>query len=74
MSPRSIILKETHAPVSYSLPDMARPVRHRPRADAPGLSEWIRPQLTELVKEPPDGPGWLHEIKFDGYRRRDEPG
>jgi bifunctional non-homologous end joining protein LigD len=26
------------------------------------------PQLTELVEEAPDGDGWLHEIKFDGYR------
>jgi bifunctional non-homologous end joining protein LigD len=27
-----------------------------------------RPQLATLVKEPPAGAGWLHEIKFDGYR------
>lgn len=26
------------------------------------------PQLATLVKEAPDGPDWLHEIKFDGYR------
>jgi bifunctional non-homologous end joining protein LigD len=26
------------------------------------------PQLATLVKEPPSGDGWLHEIKFDGYR------
>jgi bifunctional non-homologous end joining protein LigD len=32
------------------------------------LPQWIRPQLTELVDEAPDGPDWLHEIKFDGYR------
>jgi len=32
------------------------------------LPAWIRPQLTELVKEAPDGPEYLHEIKFDGYR------
>ena len=32
------------------------------------LPEWIRPQLTQLVKEAPEGPEWLHEIKFDGYR------
>ena len=25
-------------------------------------------QLLTLVKEPPTGTGWLHEIKFDGYR------
>jgi bifunctional non-homologous end joining protein LigD len=28
----------------------------------------IAPQLTTLVDEAPDGDGWLHEIKFDGYR------
>lgn len=27
-----------------------------------------RPQLATLVKAPPRGPGWIHEIKFDGYR------
>lgn len=27
-----------------------------------------RPQLATLVKAPPRGPGWVHEIKFDGYR------
>jgi len=27
-----------------------------------------RPQLATLAKEPPRGDGWLHEIKFDGYR------
>src|SRR5688572_18799638 len=27
-----------------------------------------RPQLATLVKEPPSGDRWLHEIKFDGYR------
>ena len=26
------------------------------------------PQLATLVKEPPSGEGWLHEIKYDGYR------
>src|SRR5215212_10196395 len=26
------------------------------------------PQLATLVKEPPPGAEWLHEIKFDGYR------
>ena len=27
-----------------------------------------RPQLAVLVKEPPSGDEWLHEIKYDGYR------
>jgi ATP-dependent DNA ligase len=29
---------------------------------------WIRPQLAQLVKAAPDAPGWLHELKMDGYR------
>jgi ATP-dependent DNA ligase len=32
------------------------------------LPDWIRPQLTRLVKEAPDGDQWLHEIKYDGFR------
>src|SRR5712671_1769209 len=47
---------------------MARPVARHPRAAAAGLPPWIRPQLTQLVDQAPDGPEWLHEIKFDGYR------
>jgi ATP-dependent DNA ligase len=26
------------------------------------------PQLALLVKTPPEGDGWLHEVKLDGYR------
>jgi ATP dependent DNA ligase domain len=29
---------------------------------------WIEPQLTRLTADAPDGPDWLHEIKYDGYR------
>jgi DNA ligase D-like protein (predicted ligase) len=32
------------------------------------LPTWVKPQLATLVKEAPDGPDWLHEIKLDGYR------
>jgi bifunctional non-homologous end joining protein LigD len=28
----------------------------------------VKPQLCELVGEPPDGDAWLHEVKLDGYR------
>jgi ATP-dependent DNA ligase len=47
--------------------DVARPLSRR-RAEAMALPAWIKPQLTRLVDAPPDGPEWLHEIKFDGYR------
>jgi bifunctional non-homologous end joining protein LigD len=29
---------------------------------------WIKPELAALVKEAPEGAGWLHEMKLDGYR------
>jgi DNA ligase D-like protein (predicted ligase) len=45
---------------------MARSATRSPRtAPLPG---WIRPQLTQLVQEAPDGDHWLHEIKYDGFR------
>ncbi len=45
--------------------------RSRPK-DAGGpavaLPRFVEPQLCRLVDRPPVGPGWAHEIKFDGYR------
>ena len=38
------------------------------RAEPAALPDWIRPQLTQLVREAPDGDQWLHEIKYDGFR------
>jgi hypothetical protein len=29
---------------------------------------FIEPALASLADVAPGGPGWLHEIKFDGYR------
>jgi ATP-dependent DNA ligase len=40
----------------------------RTAAARSALPEWIRPQLTQLVSEAPDGDQWLHEIKYDGFR------
>ena len=34
--------------------------------------KWIKPQLTRLVDGAPAGHGWVHEIKYDGYRRKVE--
>jgi DNA ligase D-like protein (predicted ligase) len=39
--------------------------RRRVLRTSPGF---IPPQLAVLVKQAPDGPRWLHEIKLDGYR------
>lgn len=32
------------------------------------LPDTVAPQLATLVKAPPSGDEWLHELKFDGYR------
>lgn len=38
----------------------------KPKAAA--LPAFIAPQLCKSVDRPPQGAGWAHEIKFDGYR------
>ena len=38
------------------------------RAEPTALPSWVKPQLTKLVDQAPEGPEWLHELKFDGYR------
>lgn len=32
------------------------------------IPEFIEPELCKPVDRPPGGPGWCHEVKFDGYR------
>ena len=32
------------------------------------LPRFVDPQLGRLVEQPPSGAGWVHEVKFDGYR------
>jgi len=29
---------------------------------------FIKPELPTLIPESPTGEGWIHEIKYDGYR------
>ncbi len=43
----------------------------KPRKSAKTRGEkptFIAPQLAELYDAPPQGAGWFHEIKYDGYR------
>jgi bifunctional non-homologous end joining protein LigD len=48
-------------------PDPAQRPGARPRTLA-AIPAFIEPQLCRLEARPPAGPGWAHEIKFDGYR------
>ncbi|MGE3649508.1 MAG: non-homologous end-joining DNA ligase, partial [Reyranellaceae bacterium] len=41
--------------------------RARPRKVS-AMPRFVAPQLCKLVDRAPDGPGWAHEVKFDGYR------
>ena len=43
----------------------ASKVRPRKAGRMPGF---VEPQLCQLVERAPAGPGWAHEVKFDGYR------
>ena len=46
---------------------MALPGKRRRRVSTASLG-FIPPQFATLVKQAPDGPGFAHEIKLDGYR------
>lgn len=34
----------------------------------PALPRWIEPQLLSVAPTVPGGAGWIHELKYDGYR------
>ncbi|GGC83756.1 DNA ligase D [Chelatococcus reniformis] len=57
--------------VGSGAPSAKRKTTARRRAKAPpsaSMPDFIAPQLSETVARPPAGSGWVHEIKFDGYR------
>jgi bifunctional non-homologous end joining protein LigD len=43
-------------------------VRRGDRLTVRAMPRFIAPQLCTSVSRPPGGGGWVHEIKFDGYR------
>jgi bifunctional non-homologous end joining protein LigD len=45
----------------------AQSTRAKPKK-VPAMPDFVAPQLCLSVEKPPSGPGWCHEIKFDGYR------
>jgi bifunctional non-homologous end joining protein LigD len=52
-------------------PSLVRPTKVKSGAKAKiatALPDFIDPQLAASLDKPPTGPGWAHEIKFDGYR------
>ncbi|MFL5296045.1 MAG: DNA ligase D, partial [Phenylobacterium sp.] len=49
-------------------PSRAERAAPAPRLKAAALPGFVPPQLAQSVDRPPQGAGWGHEIKFDGYR------
>jgi bifunctional non-homologous end joining protein LigD len=45
----------------------APPARREPALVAK-MPNFVEPQLAKLVDRPPEGSGWAHEVKLDGYR------
>ena len=58
LSPKAIVVGAS---------DLKKPARvaHGKKAKIPDFQDF---QLARLVERPPNGAGWGHEIKFDGYR------
>src|SRR3546814_20710670 len=48
--------------------DRAVPAKRRARAGSDRPPPFQPPQLATLVDAVPTGNGWMHEIKYDGYR------
>ena len=49
-------------------PPAAEKAAPAPKLKAAALPGFVAPQLAKSVDRPPQGAGWGHEIKFDGYR------
>ncbi|MEP7010288.1 MAG: DNA ligase D [Acidobacteriota bacterium] len=56
------------APAPAPAPKKAPKESSKERARRGKLPPAVSPQLATLVAEPPEGEGWLFEIKLDGYR------
>jgi bifunctional non-homologous end joining protein LigD len=63
--PAGVRSAATSARVAAAVPSKARATARRGTVQMP---EFVEPELCKLVSRPSDAPGWVHEVKFDGYR------
>jgi hypothetical protein len=59
--------RDDSAPAGLIKPVKAKPSPAKAKT-VKVLPDFVEPQLTKPVEKPSAGPGWAHEIKFDGYR------
>src|SRR5262249_3429101 len=62
-----------HGKAGVKKPRAAKHGRESPEVVPTGarkakMPDKVKPQLATLVREAPDGPDWIFELKFDGYR------
>jgi bifunctional non-homologous end joining protein LigD len=61
--------RDDDPPPTAPLKSTPAPKLHKPpKLKDGGLPDFVPPQLAKSVDRPPQGAGWAHEIKFDGYR------
>ena len=63
---RPVLTRTLAASALHSTRCLARELRRRLQSDRP--SSRFEPCLPRPVQHPPAGPGWIHEIKHDGFR------
>ena len=73
-SPKPFILDDAAEPDAVwnsggkSQPETKTSGAARKTAERVAMPRFVAPQLCKLVDRPPAEDGWVHEIKFDGYR------
>jgi bifunctional non-homologous end joining protein LigD len=56
------------APTPFMLASASPSARKSKARKLSAIPPFIEPQLCKLVERPPEQSGWVHEVKFDGYR------
>jgi bifunctional non-homologous end joining protein LigD len=64
----SEVKEKAAKPAKVAQAPSKRTAAKTPSRTAAPLPDFIAPQLCQLVERPSSGTGWVHEIKFDGYR------
>jgi bifunctional non-homologous end joining protein LigD len=67
-SNRSAAKKRSQPLAARSKRSSAKKTSRNKRASDGDMPAFVPPQLCTSVERPPAGGGWVHEIKFDGYR------
>ena len=65
------ITSAVHPKAAEASAESAKPAtakKSQSRGRKTPMPEFIVPQFSKAVDRPPAGAGWVHEIKFDGYR------